>query len=247
MYIDTMSFVLFFPKIEKIRQKSTELEESLKKYFLSPFTLLPIPEDVPPEIPRIIAESPNGHSRFTMSLINLQLDINFDDMYNEEIGLCFDYLEDRVELINDVIKECCNNIFLFAGVSARVILNNDIPNTMEFLSEKFVGIKSRIEPYNINNKVAYVLEDAYYLNFNIANMRVYEDNHPATRIKPKLTQVSNQVSVEIDINDKYGYNHNQEYQCTEDSINYIIKLSKEFIQNELCNVLLKGEELYGNK
>ncbi|MDU6358477.1 MAG: hypothetical protein E6590_00755 [Clostridiales bacterium] len=244
MYIDNMTFVLFFPKMEKVRARALELESALEEYFEAPFTILPIPEDAPPEIPRIIAKSHNGHSQLTVSLINLQLEMNFDDSYNEEISTCFDYLKTRVEVLKGVMSKFCDQSFLFSGISARVILNKDVEDTMSFLKNKFVGIESTIEPYNVTNKVAYVLEDAYYLNLTIANVRTYEGKVGEGITKPEIREISNHVAVEVDVNDKFGYNHNKEHRCTNDSISFINNTVEQFIKHELCKVLLKGEIMY---
>ena len=48
---------------------------------MSPFNLMPIPNEAPPEFPRITATSKNGHSQLMVSGNNVQVTTMFDSHF----------------------------------------------------------------------------------------------------------------------------------------------------------------------
>lgn len=241
MKIDNIGFNLFIPKLNNIRQLYMEIENGLKEYFFAPFTILPIPEDVAEEVPRIVAKSKNGHSELVVSLINVQLTIQFDDNFNKDIEMCFDYILQRINKVIEVFGKYSNDTFLFSGITARIILD-DIDDPIEFLNNNCLKVKSSEKMYNASTKFAFLIEDKYFVNFNIYNLRTFEGIVNEGAIKPNVNELSNKLAIEMDINDKFGYNHNDDHICTKTTINHIIDITKRNIYNNTDNIL-KGKEL----
>ncbi|PWW99187.1 hypothetical protein CYK75_10755 [Clostridium perfringens] len=242
MRIESIGFNLFIPKMNNIRQYYNEIEQNLKEYFVTPFTLVPIPDDAPEEIPRIIAKSKNGHSELQISLINVQLNIGFDDNlnFNSDINKCFSYTQERINRIVDTLGKYSNDVFLFSGITTRIIKDNQ--NPIKFLNDKFLNVKSNVDLYSISNKFTYLLEDKYFLNFNIYNLRTFEGIINEHNIKPEINEISNNLCIEIDMNDKYGFNHNREHLCTRNTIEHIINMIKNNINNNI-DMILNNKEL----
>ena len=70
MIIDNICFSLSFERIENFRQKIFDIEKKLGNHFITPLNVLPIPDDAPPEIPRIIARSKQNHTELIVSSNN---------------------------------------------------------------------------------------------------------------------------------------------------------------------------------
>lgn len=241
MKIDNIGFNLFIPKLNNIRNLYIEIENGLKEYFFAPFTILPIPEDVAEEVPRLVAKSKNGHSELLVSLINVQLTVEFDDNFNKNTEKCFEYILERINKITEVFGKYSNETFLFSGITARIILD-DIDDPIDFLNNNCIKVKGNERMYNASTKFAYLIEDKYFVNFNIYNLRTFEGIVNEGAIKPNVNELSNKLAIEIDINDKFGYNHNNDYICTKSTINYIIDIIKKNIYNNTNNIL-NGKEL----
>ena len=65
MKIRTGSFNIVFPNVLDMRENLFNLEKVFSN-FMSPFNLMPIPNEAPPEFPRITATSKNGHSQLIL-------------------------------------------------------------------------------------------------------------------------------------------------------------------------------------
>ncbi|GAA0864566.1 hypothetical protein [Paraclostridium tenue] len=240
MKIDNIGFNLYMPKVDNIRRFAYDIEQELKEYFITPFNIIPIPDDAPEEIPRIIAKSQNGHSELSISSININLNIEFDDIYNRDIDRCFDYIKERISKLIDVFSKYSDGKFLFSGIISRVIID-DIEDPIGFLSNNFLNVKSNNKLYNMSEKMAYLLDDTYYLNFNIYNIRTFEGVISENKVKPDVKEISHYMSIDIDMNDKYGYNHNEDHICTKDTIDHIIKSIKYNINQNINNIIEKKE------
>ena len=73
MIIKQTNLNLVYPRIMEYRKKFANAEDILRQYFM-PSTILPIPEQVQDEVPRIIAQSKNGHSVLNIALSVASLD-----------------------------------------------------------------------------------------------------------------------------------------------------------------------------
>lgn len=234
--MESIGFNLFMPKLSDIRKKSITIEERLKEHFFTPFSILPIPDEAPEDIPRIIAKSKNGHSDISISLINAKLHINFDDNFNTDIEKCFVYIKEKIDKLVDIFGEYSSGKFIFSGITSRVVIDCE-HSPIDFLNSKFLNVKSDIIPYNISNKFTYLLEDTYYLNFNIYNLRTFEATFSEVKLKPDIKESGHYLTIEIDMNDKHGYNHNVDYLCTKQSIYHIINSVKYNINTNINNIL----------
>ena len=237
MIIDNICFSLSFERIQNFRQQILDIEKKLGDHFITPLNILPIPDDAPPEIPRIIARSKQNHTELIVSSNHLQISTKFDDNYNKKIDKCFEYM---VNIINTTINSFSfflDDKFLCAGIVSRIISTQEDP--MKFLEEKFINIKSNKEPFNFTEKVVYVIDDKYYVNFQIFNLRTYEGKVNANN-RPILSQSKHNLCIEIDINDKYGFNNDEKHICNENTIIDITNKAKQSI-NINIEKILKGE------
>ena len=241
MKIDNIRFNLFIPKLNNIRSLYNFIENELKEYFFAPFNILPIPDDAPEEIPRIIAKSKNGHSELSISLVNIQMTIQFDENFNTDIEKCFSYILERINKVVDTFGKYSNETFLFSGITSRIIID-DVEEPIEFLTKNCIKLKINKDMYNASAKFAYLLEDKYFVNYNIYNLRKFEGILNQASIKPSIRELSNNLAIEIDVNDKYGYNHNEGHLCTKETIINIIDIIKKNISSNINNIL-EGREL----
>lgn len=241
MKLEKITFNLFYPKLSDIRRKFLELEEELCDYFVSPFNLLPIPDDAPPEIPRITAKSKHGHSQLSISLINVQINIDFDENFNRDFDECFKYMNKRIRKVIDIFSKYSDGMFIFSGITTKIMFDELYDDPIKLITDKFVKLQSNVEPYRITNKFTYLLEDKYFVNIDISNLRVYEGIIKKDKnIKPEIIKKRHWISVVLDVNDKYAYNHVKQYYTNQSSINRIIEITKDLLYNKINKVIEGG-------
>lgn len=94
MIIKQTNLNLVYPRIMEYRKKFANAEDILRQYFM-PSTILPIPEQVQDEVPRIIAQSKNGHSVLNIALSVASFITNYNDSFVSDWNKCKTYLEQR--------------------------------------------------------------------------------------------------------------------------------------------------------
>ena len=140
MIIQQTNLNLVYPRITEYRKKFANSEDILERYFM-PSTVLPIPEQVQDEVPRIIAQTKNGHSMLNIALSVASFTTNYNGEFVSDWNKCKEYLEQRCSDIYKIIDEI-DEIEIF-GVSP-------------------FGDKSLLEKLgNINKVIIYVYNSDY--------------------------------------------------------------------------------------
>jgi hypothetical protein len=96
-------FSIIYQPLINIRKLVFDMEERFKGEFQSP-ELIPVPDEAPPEIPRIIFRSTFGHSTLAITPIRTDLNTEYDEAYNLDIYKCFDYIANKSKSIQDFIS-----------------------------------------------------------------------------------------------------------------------------------------------
>lgn len=234
MKFESCSFSVVFPEIANIREKIFELEEELIG-FSRPFNLISVPMDAPGDLPRIIANTPNEHSRLVISCRNAQINTKFDDNFSYDVDKCFAYMKEKFDIILDVFGSMTNEKFYFFGITTNINLESKNPN--EFINKnciKFDGDTGK--PYDISCRSTYV-QDSYYINLEIRNERrftgVAEKNNNSLY---GLTETANELIAVLDINNRYGFNSQAGYFADKKDVNLIMDLSKEWINQRVTSI-----------
>jgi len=207
--------------------------------FSTPFTLIPVPDGTPPEIPRITAISKHGHSNLIIAQQTAQVITNYDDTYSDDAILCWQYFEGKANQLVDGIRTILNHSFYFAGLSTTVHFEIE-ENPVELIKERFLRIKSKT-PFDISTRLSYVIDDIYYVNMEIQNGRSFDGiqvGNPLSLVG--LREKSSFIQVTLDVNDRHAFNTKPDYQSDESRIEEIFNLSKELISQKILAFLEKG-------
>jgi hypothetical protein len=95
------SFSIFFPRQEMIRRRVNEFEDTLTGRYSQP-QVLPIPDELDPEVPRILFDSKHGFSQIVISQINMSLNVSYSSDWQSDIGRGRNYLTERVPTLFDL-------------------------------------------------------------------------------------------------------------------------------------------------
>lgn len=239
--IQSTVFNVFFPKVNNLRQKFFQFEEKLSGQFVTPFTLVPVPDNLPEEIPRINAVSLNGHSVLNVSLNQLSLQTTYDDRFNNNWGQCMNYVQDRVFPLLDVMEGLVGNEFLYSGLTTQVFIYDLNDDVIDHFMNKFVKVTSSAPPNDVNLKLTYVHDEDYYINISLNNVRVYEGTGNPQLISPAyLEQTGQGIGVVVDINDRHGFNYKQDYRSSRDKVNRILSLTNEIMGKKIMEIVYNG-------
>lgn len=240
MLIQAARFNTFFPKVNNIRKRAFDIEERLQDYY-NQISLNSIPDEAPDLIPRIQAQSKNGHSSIEISLTNAQVMVNYDEQFQRNSTKCLNYLQDRSTLLKTAINPHIEVGTLFSGVYVEARIE-EVP-ALEIIKNRFMNYKSNSDPYDLECKITYILENRYYLNLVFKNIRFYEGLIPeGTQFLnfAELNERANVLGISVDINDRHEFNHNNSYRSTKDSEDYMFNLVQDLFANKLEKMIEEG-------
>ena len=242
MIIQNATYNIIYPQTKNIRKEIFSLEKNLEGLFIEPFSLIPVPEDAPPEIPRIQATSKSGHSVLSISGNNAQISVSYDENYYRNIELCLEYLRVRAFKTFEAIKSSTNNEYLFSGLTINVIFDElkEI-DPIELISNTFYNVKNGVKPFDINNRATYILNDRYYVNITCENVRSYEGmmmSELNTLANAKLVEHS--IGVTLDINDRYAFNYKNGYKSNIAELNEILNISSCILKEKIYKYIIEG-------
>ena len=162
------------------------VEDYLKDF---KFSYWVVPSTVPADVVRMAGQTEHGHSFLQLSNKSIQLTINFDDKYNNDMRQCMAYAHDKLNDLTAMLKTLKATIS-FCGVVIQYVYD-DIDDPISRLKEKFLSIdtgKSRL--HNLELRFAIVYQDRYYINVDLSVLSNIEKERKA-------------LGVKIDINNKY--------------------------------------------
>lgn len=236
MIIKSAVFNIILVNTDNIRRKMMMLEPKLLEYFL-PINILPIPDDAPNEIPRVLMTTKNGHSNIQISPQAITMVTNFDGEFTKNWDLCLQYLKERIDKILEIAQELSNSEkFLFSGLTTNLVVDTE-ENVVEKLKNKLLKVKASDGLYDINCKLTLTKED-YYINITYMNNREMEINQ--VTLKP-IREVKNELHIVLDINDRFAFNNIADYSSDKSKINHILEISTDLLVDKVYQFLEKGE------
>ncbi|MDY7224707.1 hypothetical protein [Halalkalibacterium halodurans] len=239
MKIESTSFNIFYPRIQNLRRKLFEFEDNLESFFFTPFEGHPIPDDAPSNIPRISAKSKNGHSHMDVSQDRLSFQTNYDHRFNGEWARCLGYLNDRIIPITKIIQTLVNNQFLYSGLTTVIFIEHNDP--INHMLKRYFDVQQSNNPFDINLKFTYVIDEKYYINIGINNVRTYSGNANVKNVVPAyLDKINEGVVISLDINDRYGYNYIKEYNSGLVEVKEIITKTSRVVEKNLEEIFEQG-------
>lgn len=246
MLIRQTNLNLVYPRIVEYRKKFADSEDILQQFFM-PSTILPIPEEVQSEVPRIIAQTKQGHSVLNLALTVASFTTNYTESYVSDWNKCRDYLNERCSDIYKLVDHMTGQNHTFVGLITNIEVDGLDENGLETLKKSLLGEgRFKNDLYDLSAKLTYVLKDRYYINLTLQNLREFgaqQYSNGRTCIISE-NEKKHSVSVSIDVNDRYAANHSVEYQSGRDAFDEILGITSDIIDHKLENLIRKGEFSY---
>jgi len=213
-----------------------DFEEAFKEYYGQPF-IVPIPDDLDPELPRIVLESQKGHSQISITQINLSLNVLYSDDWQTDHTKGCQYILDRCNILFDVlnrIKELKPN---FCGLKTMARISTD------FKSAEIISRLASVINFDINDsdlhdvvvKFTHKIEDKYYNNIVYQNYRQYKQRDSADGIfkLPDSSALEEGIQINIDFNDRLAFNEVENYQTDVFAAKLIVEKGFEYLNSEI--------------
>ena len=239
MRIKNIIVTLWFNKYDNLKTMSEIINENFKMYF-PVCQFMALPANMDPIIPRITGKSGSGHSSFSMSTINAQITTNYDNNFNEDYDKCFEYIEERVKKLYELLQNQGIDIFYSA---IFVNLEKDSENPIEMINNNLINERLKNDNLNeIGMRMALVEEDSFYKIIVVNNSKDYTmqreiksgENIILPLISLRDAKITKEyISISYELNDKYSFDNKENYSNSIDIINRMFLKAKEDIANNI--------------
>lgn len=251
MNVINASLNLVYPRKIKIKEKVldslADIEKRMEDFYLPP-NFIEVPEEIDPEIPRVIFNAINGHNQMIFSQINAKIEANFDFRFQGKLEQCTQYLKERAELMMWILECIHVQDTLFQGLTLTAQFPQEVDDEVitRYLAEVFNnGLHASQNINDFNQKITFVINDEYYLNVAVGNYRNYnftnrQDNHlTASLSEAKLLEKG--IFISIDVNNRYMYNKTGDLNNTlRVSVKKLFEISNDFINTNAIQILKEG-------
>jgi len=231
-----------------IRNKAFDFEKKLSEKYL-PASVISISDEVEdPEIPRIVFQSKHGFSKIIASQGRLKLTTKYDENFWESPLKVLSYLEERAKMITGLAKNVGKLKILYIGMSVKMLFESLENNLAEYLNDKFLRNKNSENLFILNFTFSLKYLEKFYLNIHIYNARNTELkegrsillNRRHVQSLSDMEQISQAIIVNLDFNNRLQYNNLSDYQFAENTVDELLELLKEYIDNKVVEILTKG-------
>lgn len=241
MRIKGCSISIRYKKIENLKQKFYQVNERLKNHFFEA-SVLPVPDEGPFDIPRIIAKSTEDAGQLSISLNNISLSIAFNEALEKDWNKCREYLDSKMKIFLDFLKGFGDEKIEYAGVVTNVLFEEYNCNATKELAGNLLQGDDYSKLYDLSVRYTFVEDNQYYINIQLQNNRFFSNN-------PNLDQAGafndknlsgEGITAIIDINDRYSFNVNDSYKSNLDVVDIIEAKLENVLNSKLINLVEKG-------
>lgn len=241
MLIQETSISLRYKKIDNLKRTYFINEHILKEQF-NEATVLPIPDDAPFEVPRIIVKSKNEHSQLNITPVNATLQINYNDGFEKDWNACKQYILEKMNCVFDFLNILTKNEYEYIGIVSTILMDEYNGDTTRLLSNNLLNGNMQCDIYDLNIKYTFAEEDKYFVNIVLQNARLYRDGieENSAGALCQANQLAEAVGVIVDINDRYGFNNNVEYKSDRGMLESLVEKLSDILETKLRLLVEQG-------
>ena len=229
MKILSTQYNILYSRISNLRKIILGYEDML----LDEFThcqVIPIPDEAPPEIPRVTTTTKSGYSTLQISLTGTVFHTIYDNNFNEDWDKCHNYLNKKSKFIYGVMNCLGPEQMYTQGFAVQILLEGLKTDPVEVLKKGISLINTKYFFHDLGFNAALVKQDKYYINIQLSNARITQ--MPVTTKTPvHENDFINCLILNIEVNDRKQFNENNKYKSSKEVVDELLKVLTEIIKN----------------
>ena len=242
MLIQGTSISVTYKKIDGIKRVYYNNDNLLKDYF-NEATVLPVPDDAPVEIPRIIIKTLHEHAQLNISPVASTFEVHFNEGFERNWEACVVYIRERMEKVFEFLNILTNNNYEYIGVVTNMIFDEVSSNGTQKIASTLLNSRKISNIYDVNIKYTFVEKNSLFVNIMLQNARLFKtgiilDKAGELRIE---NQTAESIGAIIDINDRYEFNNDSGYKSDSSKLDVLLSTMSNVINNKLYSLIEKGE------
>ncbi len=242
MLIQKSAITVKYKRIDGIKRIYYNNEKIFKNYF-NEATVLPVPDDAPTEIPRIIIKTLHDHAQLNISPEATTFEVFYDEGFERDWTKCSQYIEARMESVFAFLNLLTDNNYEYIGVVSYILFDEIEKDGTAILAERLLKSEKIKHIYDINIRYTFTEKENIFVNITLQNARLYKSDI-STDIAGELNKdnlLAESIGAIVDINDRYGFNDDVNYQSSAKNLTVLLQNMDNVINNKLTDLIKKGE------
>lgn len=231
------SLNVVFPRAPQIRRLSNAFEDRLASRYGQPQSI-PVPDNLDPQVPRIVFQSTGGHSQIVISQVSISLNVNYDSEWTTDSAKRLVYLRERVSLVYELCGTAETNP-VFSGLTTRVRLSSESPDE-EILSRlvQVLGIANAgANLSEVSVRLSSVVDDKFFDNITVQSYREWPPGDDATVSRLPIGEAKSRgIELVQDFNDRYAFNEGSDYHTSASVGSEIVEFARGSLDSWVARV-----------
>lgn len=241
MIIKNSEINIRFPRVDNIKKQYILNEEILKDKF-NEANILPIPDDAPTEIPRILISSIGEHSHMNIAPEAVNLQTIYTDEFNENWELCEQYINSRIEDVFKLTDKFTMDRYNYIGIVTNLVWDDIQKDGNKKLFQNLFGKEAIDNLDDLMVRYTYVEKEKYFVNITLQSAKIYNNsNGEESGSFSDENLEAHTVAITMDINDRYLFNKQKGYTSNKESFKDIMALTTDIINSKLRSLVEEGE------
>jgi hypothetical protein len=243
------SFTIVFPRKPSIRRDVFEFEEKLKNSYIQPSQIISVPDEINPDMPRMIFTSIHGYSQILVSQLNFVLNINYSPDWQNDIAKGKEYILSKVSILYELLDIIEENCPCFCGFNTLVQIpaqEEDDETVISHIYNLFSkhGELSSSDIYEFQLKTSQIVEQDFFSNITIQNYRNWNIDIGSEGVQRegilKLSSkgiIESGIQIAGDFNDRYAFNESDGYCSLQNQAIKIIDLGLDEVNKTIKKII----------
>lgn len=243
MQIQGTAISVTYKKINNLKREFYKNEDNFFKDYFNEPAVLPVPDDAPDEIPRIIIKTLNEHAQLSITPTVTTLHIAYNDGFEKDWDKCAAYIKERMDAVFKFLNVMTDDKYDYIGIVTNVLKDDMESGNAALLADNLLksgDISKKL--YDINIQYTFVEDDSIFVNIRLQNARLFNEGVAANTAGALSSenQYKETIGAIIDINDRYGFNSKENYYTNSGNLSRLMDKMSNVINNKLQPLILKG-------
>ncbi|KAF0135074.1 MAG: Uncharacterized protein FD145_212 [Candidatus Saganbacteria bacterium] len=231
---------IVFDRQSGIRRKANEFEDLLKGKYSQP-DIISVPDDLDPEVPRMIFTSTHGYSRIIATQVNISLNVRYsEDEWQNNIDKGKEYMEERIPILFGLLAKLSPDVRVnYCGFNTRtrLLFSDSDKEFIGVLIKKYFNESISTEDlFELRLKKVKMIEQKYFSNIEISMYKKWNIEEIKKTKKFDTRNIAEKaLDIFIDYNDKFAFNHTDNYISQESILKQVLRNALAELQKEIIN------------
>lgn len=231
-----------------IRRYVNDMEDIVKAYSIGGYSqpqIIPLPDDLDPEIPRMMFTAREGHSQVLVSQLAVAFNVNYSPDWASQPQRCLEYLQSKIEMLFKIAHAGWDEAQpRFSGVVTTFQFDVDhASDAIGIVAPSFTESQRLLkEAGELSYRWSLGIGDEIYQNIAVSTlMRLKSSIKGSVDTIPKFnprTVEGYGVEVKADLNDRLAYNFRDDYESSEGAVRKLAVKGFE-TTSDVVSLLLK--------